>query len=312
MTAKYKCGSEVQVNDIVKCVANPHSDSFPGLVDEFYRVAWVKGVWDNRDIQLEGHIKQSCPPDAGRFILLHRNGAKAPSPAMPPFKVGDIVRDKYNTASEFMVTYCGLDKDVDWRVNLVGQTGSKPVRTDELAACYEAKPPQAKFKAGDIVVKKGEGDKRLRVTKVQSYDSARGCYYVFAVTSSGGHLCGLDQDNYELAPPLKPRFAVGDFVQLESGIENGGIFRVQEVLTESLTACYSLLSLDSAMRMGYFQEHNIKPVNVEGITSPVTFFVVSGIGYKTAEAMGKWVKHYVDSRLADFSNKVSKIKELLK
>jgi hypothetical protein len=287
---------------------------FPGRINEYYRVTWVRGGSEcsARDITLDGLEKKDCSPDADRFILISRDGKKAPSPAMRPFNLSDIVRDKFNKSSEFAVTYCGLDKNGDWRVNLIGQTDSRPVRTDELASQYQAMPPQAKFKAGDIVVKKGESDRRLRVTKVQSYDSARGCYYVFAQTGSGSHLCGIDQDNYEPAPPLKPRFAVGDFVQLESGIENGGIFRVQEVLTESMTACYSLLSLDSSMRMGYFQEHNMKPVNVEGITNPVTFFVVSGIGYPQAEAMGKWVKNYVDGRLVDLNNKVSMVKELLK
>lgn len=193
MTAKYKCGNEVRVNDIVKCVQDPHSSQFPGRASQFYRVAWVRGGSEGsaRDITLDGLEKKDCSPDAYRFILISRDGKKAPLPAMPTFKPGDIVRDKFNKSSEFSVTYCGLDRNVDWRVNLVGQA-VRAVRTDELASQYETMPPQAtppKFKEGDIVRVRG-GRPEWKVYKVHNIGREWQYSLTFLLNHEQGS-CGL-------------------------------------------------------------------------------------------------------------------------
>jgi len=170
MTAKYKCGNEVRVNDIVKCIEDPYLTPYAGRKDAFYRVVWVRGgAYGNaRDLRLDGADENSPSSDSFRFVLVQRDGKKAPSPAMPPLKAGDVVRESLDLSRRYIVKNCWIDEKVDWRIDVVGESRGVPVRGSELASQYETMPPQTtppKFKVGDVVRVRG-GRPEWKVCKV--------------------------------------------------------------------------------------------------------------------------------------------------
>jgi hypothetical protein len=77
-------------------------------------------------------------------------------------------------------------------------------------------PPQpAKFKAGDMVVRVGKTE-RLFIHKITSFEQS-GVRYIHTKTQWGGFLCGLTEDQFEPAPPITPKFKVGDVVRVLGG-----------------------------------------------------------------------------------------------
>ncbi len=315
--ARYNCGNEVKVNDIVKCVADFAYNDFPGKKSEYYRVSWNRGGpnGSSRDITLEGHEKMGHPPDCVRFALVLRDGKKAPSPAKPPFQIGDIVRDKFNTASEFMVTFCGLDKDVDWRVNLVGQTGSKPVRQDELAGYYEAKPPQPAplsphpYKIGDFVLYNGA---RWQVSSTQStLHGASPAWHLCGLRNSNCFVVGVNVDDLAPAVDPEPKFTVGAFVR--SPFNTTTLFKVTSRSFNGWQWTYDVSSQNTIFSRHIMEESQLMPVTVDNVTGVTDYCIIRGVDPRLAVDIGVRAQQIRDAKVKSATDDLTtKIKELLK